>query len=199
MSAKLGRILPTRMTGQEPIGTTGRRLLEFWQWAFSDLMDNTNRGLLAEYLVATACGCDTGVKDTWASYDLQTPEGVRVEVKSSGCIQAWAQQRLSSPSFGIGKARSWDADKGSYAKTKLRHADVYVFCIHAHEDQATVDPLDTAQWEFYVVPTRVLEARHGDRRRISLEDLTKLAKRKAQYDELAQAVREANSENESRQ
>jgi hypothetical protein len=195
MCRNLGRIQPAKRTGEEPIGATGRRLLEFWQWAFSDLLDNINRGLLAEYLVAAACGCDTGVKDVWASYDLRMPEGIKIEVKTSGRIQAWAQQRPSSSSFGIGKARAWDADNGSYGKPMLRHADVYVFCVHAHEDQATVNPLDTSQWDFHVVPTSVLEQRHGDRKSISLETVRRLAKRKVQYEDLAEAVREAKAEN----
>jgi hypothetical protein len=29
-------------------------VLDFWRWAFSDLRDNTGRGILAEFFVATA-------------------------------------------------------------------------------------------------------------------------------------------------
>ena len=31
-------------------------MLDFWRWAFSDLRDNTQRGVLAEFLVALALG-----------------------------------------------------------------------------------------------------------------------------------------------
>lgn len=34
-----------------------RTLQDFWAWAFSDLVGNTERGKLAEYIVATAIGC----------------------------------------------------------------------------------------------------------------------------------------------
>ena len=34
----------------ETIGT----VLDFWKWAYSDLLDNAQRGILAEYLVANA-------------------------------------------------------------------------------------------------------------------------------------------------
>ena len=30
---------------------------------------------------------------------------------------------------------------------------MYVFCLLAHKDKATLNPLDLDQWEFYVVPT----------------------------------------------
>ena len=35
---------------------------DFWRWAFSDLRDNTTRGILAEFLVAKAVG-DTKAAD----------------------------------------------------------------------------------------------------------------------------------------
>ena len=33
---------------------------EFWEWAYDDLLTNTTRGVLAEYIVATALG----IRDT---------------------------------------------------------------------------------------------------------------------------------------
>ena len=197
MSDELTRIEPTRKTGEEHIAGTGRRLLEFWQWALSDLMDNTNRALLGEYLVAAACGCDAGVKDVWASHDLQSSQGVKIEVKTTSRIQAWAQSKLSPPSFSIRKTRSWNAEKGSYDERLLRHSDVYVFCVLAHEDQATIDPLDTSQWDFYVVPTRVLAERHEKQKNISLGAVKNLPCRKTGYRKLAEAVREAAANNRS--
>jgi len=48
-----------RLTGTEPIVNGDRKisdLLSFWQWAYSDLIGNTERGALAEYIVACALG-----------------------------------------------------------------------------------------------------------------------------------------------
>jgi hypothetical protein len=41
---------PFSLNGQ-PLGIT---LREFWQWSSSDLVDNTLRGILAEYISAEA-------------------------------------------------------------------------------------------------------------------------------------------------
>lgn len=49
----------------------------------SDLRTNNTRGYLAEYLVAKAVGATT-CRVEWDTYDVLTPEGPRVEVKSAG-------------------------------------------------------------------------------------------------------------------
>lgn len=69
-----------------------RTLKDFWAWAFSDLVSNTERGKLAEYIVATAMGCDEGTSPTWGSFDLLSPEGIKIEVKASAYIQSWEQK-----------------------------------------------------------------------------------------------------------
>jgi hypothetical protein len=78
---------------------------EFWAFAMSDLRMNNVRGYLAEFLVAKAVGA-TGSRVEWDAYDVLTPDGIRVEVKSAGHLQVWAQRRLSRISFGSMKGRS---------------------------------------------------------------------------------------------
>lgn len=100
---------------------------EFYAWAYGDLFTNTTRGVLAEYIVATALGiCDTK-RVEWNQYDLEIDgaesEGaesdraetdgaetdgaqaekkrVGIEVKSAAYVQAWKQDR---PSEKIGRA-----------------------------------------------------------------------------------------------
>ncbi|WP_432794029.1 hypothetical protein [Rhodococcus ruber] len=50
--------------GNEPLHESGRllgqQLRDFWAWAYSDLLGNAMRGVLAEYLVGTALGCVHG-------------------------------------------------------------------------------------------------------------------------------------------
>ena len=54
--AQLPAIQATRKSGKECFeGMDGENSLQdFWAWAFSDLVSNTERGKLAEYLVAKA-------------------------------------------------------------------------------------------------------------------------------------------------
>jgi hypothetical protein len=115
---------------------------------------------LAEFIVATALGIPTdGVRDGGAVWDLTTSEGVRIEVKSAAYLQAWAQKQLSRIIFSIPKTLAWDPDTGEYTGVPQRHAHVYVFALLAHADKPTVNPLVLDQWEFYVLPAGILDAR----------------------------------------
>ena len=62
MATRLLAIKVTRKSGKKCFqGMDGERALQdFWAWAFSDLVSNTERGKLAECIVATAMGCDGG-------------------------------------------------------------------------------------------------------------------------------------------
>lgn len=176
----LGRINATRRAGQESFHAGGEAkpwsLLDFWAWSVSDLVSNVTRGRLAEYVVAQALGVDTsGVRDEWAAYDLVTPDGIKVEVKSAAFLQSWHQDRLSSISFRTPKTREWDATTNALSTDSRRQADVYVFALLTHTDKATVDPLDLDQWHFWAVPTSVLDARTRSQHSITLSTLKGLA------------------------
>ena len=133
---------------------------EFWQWAFSDLQENVTRGVLAEFLVAKALGISLSVRQAWDDYDLQTEHGLRVEVKASGYLQAWRQQKPSVVQFGRLKARSWN-DREGYSSEPRYRADVYVFAVHTAKRHEDYDMMDLAQWEFYVADSETL-ARLGN-------------------------------------
>jgi hypothetical protein len=101
----------TRKTGTERFHVDGQDLgfdlLSFWQWSASDLVSNATRGRVAEYIVARALGLALDdVRDEWGAYDLCTPSGIRVEVKSAAYIQSWHQARLSSIMFVVPKTRA---------------------------------------------------------------------------------------------
>ena len=128
---------------------------EFWQWAFSDLQENVTRGVLAEFLVAKALGINLSVRQAWDDYDLKTEKGLRVEVKASGYLQAWRQQKPSVIQFGQLKARSWD-DKEGYTSEPQYRADVFVFAVHTAKRHEDYDMMDLAQWEFYVADSETL-------------------------------------------
>jgi hypothetical protein len=94
--------------------------------------DNTERGVLAEFIVPTALGIPAdGVREGWAAWDLTTPGGVRVEVKSAAYLQSWAQKKLSRISFSTPRTLTWDADGRGFADVAWRHAHVYVFALLA--------------------------------------------------------------------
>ena len=101
MSYKEGlpQIKIRRKSGTEVFHRSGQpmpvRLLNFWQQSGSDLIGNTARGSLAEYIVATALGLGGDVRNEWEVYDLQTPSGVKIVVESAAYLQSWYQKKLS--------------------------------------------------------------------------------------------------------
>ncbi|HEY5473615.1 MAG TPA: hypothetical protein VIK32_10540, partial [Candidatus Limnocylindrales bacterium] len=143
-------------------------------------------------LVAGALGVADGcIREEWAAYDLEARDGTRVEVKSAAYIQSWHQERLSQISFPVPKTRGWDRDTNRQDDEPRRKAGVYVFALLAHTDQATLDPLDVSQWEFYVLPTRVLDERQRSQHSITLPSLRKLAGKAVEFAGLADAVAQA--------
>ena len=166
-------------------------LLEFWQWSMSGLVDNTTRGVLAEFIVARAIGASTvGARDPWAAFDLMTPEGIKIEVKSSSYVQSWAQSRLSDIIFSIAPSYAWDPEIGDFEDEYKKQAEVYVFALLAHRDKSTVDPMDLNQWKFYVVPTAELNTHFGNQKQVALSRLEALAS-PVDFDELKTAVSQA--------
>lgn len=190
---QLGRTSPQRRDGGERFRDVKRLLdfdlLGFWQWSASDLVSNATRGILAEYLVATAVGGALGVRTAWAEYDLRTPDGTRIEVKSAAYVQTWHQERLSHISFRYPKTLG----RAGGDDTPCRHADVYVFALLANQDQSTLDPLDVSQWEFFVLPTAVLDTRKRSQHSITLPSLRKLVAA-VRYSDLEKAVASAAAE-----
>ena len=165
-----------RKSGEERFREDGSdldfNLLDFWQWSTSDLVNNATRGILAEYIVARALGVPTNeTRDFWAPYDLVTPDGIKVEVKSSSYVQSWAQSRLSSIGFGISPSRAWDYESGEFDGEYKRQSDVYVFALLAHREKPKVNPMNLDQWKFYVLSTAALNQHFGDQKRLALGGL----------------------------
>ena len=169
---KLSAIEVTRKCGDEPFELNGSslpiNLLSFWQWSASDIVGNAMRGILAEYIVASAVNSATGTRTQWDAYDIETPEGIKVEVKSGAYIQSWQQKRHSAIQFGIRPTQGWESESNEYASEIMRQADIYVFCLLEHKEQDTLNPLNLDQWVFYVLSTSSLNELVGLQKTISL-------------------------------
>ena len=84
-----------RKTGQECIvdssGRTVSTIHEYWQWAYSSVLGNTERGHFAEYLVAVALGVADKTQIEWDKYDLKSPSGITVATCKYGVkISCWS-------------------------------------------------------------------------------------------------------------
>jgi len=166
-------VKPVTLTGEEAFtGMTSRRatVLNYWRWANSDLVGNVSRGILAEYLVALAVQATDEPRDPWAAFDVVTPSGITIEVKSAAYIQAWDQRALSRISF-LTRATEDPILTPGVTPVVSRRSQVWVFALLHHSEQETLNPLDVSQWTFWVVPTPWLNARERSQHSITLTSL----------------------------
>lgn len=201
MSKELGAITPTLKTGSEPFHQKGQsfgfNLIEFWQWSASDLITNTSRGVLAEFIVAKALGVANGVRYDWGAYDLNFAVGdktLKIEIKSKAFLQSWEQEKLElNPLFVVKKSQQLDEEKNKYSGAPKRQADIYVLALLAEKDKSKIDPLDLAQWTFFVLPTSVLNSRERSQHSIALNSLKDLPETiEADFTTLKQAIFKAS-------
>jgi len=173
---------------------TKYNLLAFWSWSVSDILSNATRGRFAEFIVGSAFGLDPkNLRDEWDSYDLKTDNGIKIEVKSAAYIQTWDQKKISTISFSIKPAQYRVFDKIVEDLKPKRRADIYVFCHLKHLDKTTIDPLKMEQWDFYVLPTFMLDKYERSQSSITLNSLKRLSE-PISYSELKEKINEANEE-----
>ena len=176
------------MSGDDPLASADAQLRDFLAWELSDLRTNTVRPMLAEFLVARALGAAQRPRVEWDAYDVRTPEGITVEVKSGAYLQAWAQSHVSKVVFSGLHARTWTPESG-YAESASYNADVYVFAVLTATEHDRYDALDLEQWSFWVLPRSEVEA--TGQRSLGLPRVQSLAGDAVPYGELADRVRQA--------
>jgi hypothetical protein len=165
---------PVRRAASEPIpGLPGKTLLDYWSWAYSDIMENVQRAIYAEFLVACALGLSEGVRVGWRSYDLRYGDK-RVEVKASAYVQSWRTNKPSAITFGVGKRLEMDDETAAFGTVPARYADTWVFALFEPKAHPAGDILDTSLWRFYVVSNVALETRIGEQKTAGLATIERL-------------------------
>jgi len=160
-------------------------LKDFWCWFASDLLDNTLRGTLAEFIVAKALNIEAP-QESWSAYDLKF-ESWKVEVKAAAYVQTWTQKKPSTITFSIRPTRSWTSKTG-YSDVVKRQSDIYIFCLLSEKDRDKVNPLDLDQWEFYPVLTSVLTETLGNQGTVALSVIKKICQGKCDFESLYENV-----------
>ena len=183
-----------QLTGNEEFtlhgSSAGISVKDFWSWAYSDLLNNTQRGVMAEFLVYSSLKSEyppprTQMRVDWAPYDLISPTGRRIEVKSAAYLQSWTTDFPAQIQYDIAPKLAWDGK--SYATEAKRNCDLFVFCLYTAltRDKSI---LDLDYWEFYVLPTSVLNDKIPNQKTISLSSLLKLEPIKTDYAGLGSAI-----------
>lgn len=172
------------------------KLLDFWRWSGSVLLDNTTRGILAEFLVAAVLDLHKEPRREWGGHDLSMKSGTTIEVKSSAYVQSWSHSKLSVIKFGIApRLWNWNPETGESigGDVKQRWADMYVFCVFTKKEPP-FNPLDTVAWDFYVLPTKVLDQKCPEQKTIRLSSLKKLSPHKCCYADLKETISDVEGE-----
>lgn len=177
---------PAFRSGEESISGTDATLRDVWAWSMSDLRTNTVRPMVAEFLVAKALGAGHRPRVEWDSHDVETSDGLRIEVKSSAYLQAWRQSSLSRIVLSGLTARTWNPAT-DYSDARSYNADGYVFALHTATEHSAYDALDTRQREFWVLPVDVV-AETG-KRSLGLDTVRSMGGPAVPYRDLAERVR----------
>lgn len=181
-------------TGNERFTLDGEQLstsvLDFWRWAYSELSDNVERGVLAEFIVKAAIahkGIDTNQGFRWwHPYDLTGPGGLRLEVKSVARNYARGENK-DKMVFNIAQTSLYSDYLDSYSNEKARHSDVFVFCIW-NMREPNQDPTNLDDWEFYVMATHLINEKFGSQKSISYKALLALEPKHCGFSELRDAI-----------
>ena len=162
-------------------------MLDFWKWAYSNLLQNMQRGTLAEFIVKSALDqndvlVNNTIKTGLEPYDLDGPfiseynRAARIEVKCAAMVQLWDIKHPDRVSFSIAPARLPDitGDFKSDAP-KQRNSDLYVFSLYTATDRRR-NILDLSWWEFYACSTNYLDEKYPEQKTISLKTLREFCK-----------------------
>ncbi|MBZ5532322.1 MAG: hypothetical protein LAO20_12885 [Acidobacteriia bacterium] len=161
-----------RLRGNAELGAEAN-LLNFWQWAFTDICDDGNRGVFAEWMVRVLLDlpCDSDRRVSWANSDIILENGTRIEVKSSALVEAYKTFDEYGVRFANLPLAIKDPKKVRFGRLRARNSlilaaktdpktfksDFYVFCFESQPDPAMWDAWDLSQWEFYVMSRQELE------------------------------------------
>lgn len=176
------------MTGKEKFEFDGKELdydfIDFWKFHYSNIYDI--QGRIAEFIVAKALDIHESQNDQyWTLWDL-TYKGLRIEVKETSYYHSFNKEGKVSQqrSFRITKSNGSYDPQISGNSDYCRQNDVYVFCLNTGYTKDESYPLDLNNWEFYIVPTAVINEKCGDNKTISLGRIKKLGFVAQRYDEI---------------
>ena len=146
----------------------------FAQWVAEDLTSNRMRGLWAEWLLTDRLGLlqEGSGRIEWDHADIRLGS-TTIEVKTTGTRQQWSDL-ASTPRFFIApQTFTWDATTNTSARLDppRRTASLYVFCLHSCNELTNSAVTDENNWQFWVVPTALLDERFPKQKTLGLAGL----------------------------
>lgn len=161
---------------------------DFWKFHFSNIYNEY--GEIAEFIVAKALGINKAQNDEyWTLWDITYRER-RIEVKATAYYHPWnSVGKVSNQRrFGITKANGSYDEEISGNTEKCRQNDIYVFCLNTGKTEETANPLILDNWEFYIIPTSVINRECNDNKTISLSRIKALGYFANKYNEIKSCI-----------
>lgn len=176
--------------GQALLNGKKRKALDFWSWAYSDLMQNITRGYVAQYIVAWALGVDEKPNDPWQPFDVRSPEphNKRIEVKSTSFLQSWTHgEKNRNPLFVLGQRRPFSSENGLGKKPEW-NADIYVLSYFHCKEADKADIMNLDQWKFWVFQKEQIVALMNGRKSVTVSALERVGHKALTAFELRKAI-----------
>ncbi len=162
-------------------------MLDFWQFQFSNIY--TLQDSIAEYIVGKALGLTKAQNtDYWTLFDIPY-RNKRIEVKETSYYHPWNEGGKVSMqrTFGITKANS-SYENNNEENRFERQNDIYVFCLNTGDTKDASYPLNLNNWEFYIVPTSVINKHCENNKTIGLGRIRSLGYQAIQYDKIKDEI-----------
>ena len=150
--------------------------LDLWKYKYSNIYNMQE--VIAEFLVEKALDMEKAWNtDSWTLFDILY-RNKRIEIKETSYYHPWNEGGETSKQrvFGITKANSNYENQNEENKYE-RQNDIYVFCLNTGTTKETANPMEIHNWEFYIVPTSVINEVCGDNKTISLGRVRKIAQK----------------------
>ena len=176
------------MTGSEKFEYDGKSLgfsfLDYWKFHYSNIYDLQDS--IAEFIVAKALDIHKSQNDQyWTLWDFKY-NGLRIEIKETSYYHSFNKDGKVSQkrTFGISKANGSYDPNVSGNNELCRQNDIYVFCLNTGYTKEESYPLNLNNWEFYIVPTAVINEKCENNKTISLGRIKSLGFSAKRYDEI---------------
>jgi hypothetical protein len=120
------------------------------------VISNLYRPHYVERMIALALGeAFELVSSDWSGWDIESRDGIRIEVKQSAAWQTWSEATGAKPSSGVfdisARTGHWADGGARWVPEEGRQAHLYIFAWHPVTKTDKVNHRDPAQWSFYVV------------------------------------------------
>jgi hypothetical protein len=167
------------MTGNEKFIFDDKELdfgiLDFWKYKYSNVWNMQE--YIAEFLIEKSLRLEKSQNtDSWTLYDINY-RNKRIEIKETSYYHPWNENSKISKQrvFGITMANS-SYENSSEENKFERQNDLYIFCLNIGETKEESNPMNIKNWEFYIVPTKIINNVCGNNKTINLGKVKNIAK-----------------------